>query len=243
MEAQAYAEMEALAGEHWWYVARFRIIADVLGRHLPSGASLLDFGAGMGVYAAGFRDRGWSVTAADVSDTALAACRAKGLAVIDLDGAGLAGRSFDGAVMGDVLEHVEDDVGALEKVAASVRPGGVILATVPAFELLWSGEDYVSHHLRRYTRSGLKRAILGAGLEPVTVSYFNFFLFPAVLAATLGARLFRPRRMYRSDIGPVTPWLNGLLTGIFAAERGLIGRAPIPVGASVLAVARVPGGG
>jgi hypothetical protein len=101
----------------------------------------------------------------------------------------------------------------------TLRPLGTLIATVPAYEFLWSGEDYVSEHLRRYTRKRLTRTLRSAGFENIWCSYYNTFLFPVVLLVTLGKRLFFPREMYCSNIKPLSEWQNELLYKVFAFER------------------------
>ena len=111
--------------------------------------------------------------------------------------------------------------------------------TVPAYEALWSGEDFVSQHYRRYTRGSLLAALRGAGLRPIWASYFNTLLFPAVVGAILGMRLTCPRAMYRSNVRELPGRINTLFCRVFAAERHLLRWVMFPVGASVLAVAEV----
>ncbi len=112
------------------------------------------------------------------------------------------------------------------------------MITVPAYEFLWSGEDYVSEHVRRYTRAGLKRQIRRAGLENIHCSYFNTFLLPAMAAAILTKRLFFPREMYRSNVAPLPRWQNEILYRAFRFEGSLLRWISFPAGASLMAVAR-----
>ncbi len=65
--------------------------------------------------------------------------------------------SFDLAVSLDVIEHLEDDVGAMRELRRTVAPGGALLVTVPAYQWLWSGHDVINHHHRRYTRARCRR--------------------------------------------------------------------------------------
>ena len=65
--------------------------------------------------------------------------------------------SFDLAVSLDVIEHLEDDLGALRELRRVVAPGGALLVTVPAYQWLWSGHDEINHHHRRYTRRSLQQ--------------------------------------------------------------------------------------
>ncbi len=145
------------------------------------------------------------------------------------------GGRFDLITMLDVLEHVPDEVGILKRLGSWLAPGGVLLLTVPAFEALWSGEDYVSNHLRRYTAPSLKKTMNAAGCGAARMTYFNTFLLPLQALAIWGSRIFRPRSKYVSDITPLNPLLNSVLTRIMEAERPLLKGRSLPLGGSLLA--------
>jgi SAM-dependent methyltransferase len=136
-----------------------------------------------------------------------------------------------------------------------LKPGGRVLITVPAHPGLWSAHDLALHHYRRYTRTGLLNAVTGAGLVVDRITYGMFLpLIPA-----LGWRLFLrrwrspvpgppqpgedPRERapgYHTDERPVPGWLNGLLLGVLSAEAWWMRRGPVPVGLSLMCVARKP---
>lgn len=239
MKSIAFDLMAELEDSYWWYRSRRRILCDLIARLVPRGDTVIDFGAGTGGTARALAERGYRVLAADLSETALEACRMRGLHTLDLKTGRLRDKSANCVLAGDVLEHVSDDLALLIALRRSLRPGGVLVATVPAYEFLWSGEDYVSEHVRRYTRSRLKRQLRLAGFERVWCSYFNTLLFPVIVAVTLTKRLLFPREMYRSDVAPLGNWPNEILYRLFAFERYLLRWGRLPVGASLLAVARL----
>jgi SAM-dependent methyltransferase len=222
---------------YWWYRARKEIIGATVRRFLPAGSKIVDFGSGTGVIARYLVDLGYEVVAADICTHMLRACRERGLNVIDLNRDWPANASADCVLACDVLEHIEDDIGLLRKLKFALRAGGFLIATVPAYDFLWSGEDYISEHFRRYRKPQLQKRIEKAGLQIEWSSYFNSLLLPVVTAAVLYKRLFRPRDMYRSDIEPLPDWLNNVLYRIFAIERHLLPRFHFPAGASILLVA------
>ena len=243
MDRQVYARMAELEDRHWWFVARRRILNEALRRYatLPAGALVLEAGCGTGGNlpmlarfgrVAGFepdheaRDLARRQGAFEIRPGALP------------DAIPFEPESFDLVVALDVLEHVSDDEASLSALAARLRPGGWSLLTVPALPFLWSGHDVSHHHHRRYLRSQVSALTRAAGLLPVRATYFNSLLFPAVAAvrlvkAGLGGRA-------REDDALPSQGLNRALTALFASERHLIGRVPLPVGVSLLMLARKP---
>jgi SAM-dependent methyltransferase len=82
----------------------------------------------------------------------------------DLGELPFADETFDGAVLGEVLEHVRDDRGALTELARVLRPGGILAVSVPAKPALYGPSDEWAGHVRRYTRPALIEACTEAGL-------------------------------------------------------------------------------
>jgi SAM-dependent methyltransferase len=230
--------MEDLEDTYWWYVARRKIVCETVRRFLTSNSEVLDFGSGSGGIAKALSEDGYKVVAADVSTEALAACRKAGLDTMDLKTTWPAAESLDCILACDVLEHVKEDVELLQKLRVALRPNGLLIATVPAYDFLWSGEDYISDHVRRYTRPLLARHAREAGFIIEKASYFNTFLLPLIAAILLYKRLLKPRDMYVSDIRPLPQWQNGILLKILMSERFVLPRCDLPIGASVLVVAR-----
>ena len=239
MKTVAYDLMAELEDSHWWYRARRQIVSEVIKRFVPPLSDIVDYGAGTGGTADSLRELGYNVVAADISEEALEGCRMRGLTTVNLKDESLKSSSADCVLAGDVLEHVHDDVALLFSLRQALRPGGLLVVTVPAYEFLWSGEDYVSEHVRRYTRKTLLQRLDLAGFRAVWCSYFNTLLFPVIASVRVAKRLLFPREMYRSDVVLLPEWQNDLLSTLFASERHLLRRVSFPVGASLLAVARI----
>lgn len=81
--------------------------------------------------------------------------------------------SFDTVFALNVVEHIADDVRALENCRRLVRPGGAVVILVPAYEWLHNRLDTHLGHYRRYTRGSLVEAFGRAGLEVTYSQYFN----------------------------------------------------------------------
>lgn len=239
MKTVAYDLMSELGDSHWWYRARRLIVSDVIMRFVPPQSNVIDYGAGTGGTAATLKEFGYKVLAADISEDVLEECRVRGLATVNLKKESLRDSSADCLLAGDVLEHVHDDVALLFSLRQALRPDGLLVITVPAYEFLWSGEDYVSEHVRRYTRKSLQQHLNLAGFRVVWCSYFNTLLFPIIALVRVTKRILFPRAMYRSDVVPLPEWQNEFLASVFAFERYLLRWMRLPAGASLLAVARL----
>ena len=83
----------------------------------------------------------------------------------------------DSCVCLNVLEHIQDDEAALQKMASMLSPGGVVVLIVPAFAVLFGPIDRNLGHYRRYDRRSLLRLAGKAGLRPVKLHYLNFVGF------------------------------------------------------------------
>ncbi len=230
-----------LEERHWWFVARRRILLGVLERNLDlkGGLQILDAGCGGGATMESLCRYG-SVRGIDISEEAVEYNRGRGREVIlgSIERMPFADNSFDLALALDVIEHVPDDLQALRELFRILRPGELLLVTVPALQMLWSAHDVSNVHYRRYTLGELRGRVETAGFEVVTATYFNSILFPLILVFRWLQRL-RPRST-ASDLTEVPQPLNTLLTGVFSLEKPFVGRIKLPFGVSALCFARKP---
>jgi SAM-dependent methyltransferase len=149
---------------------------------------------------------------------------------------------FAGVGFFDVLEHLDDDLAALRLAYAALRPRGVVIATVPAFQWLWSHHDEVHHHRRRYRKEDLGERLTAAGFSLEVLTYYNARLFPAAAIARLLSKALRLRAHPDTSVPPAP--VNRLLERVFLSERRTLARATtgggFRAGLSVLAVGRRP---
>jgi SAM-dependent methyltransferase len=239
MERVIYQHMEEFDGRHWWYRARRQILAALIRREVrpPPGAAILEVGCGSGHNLPMLAEFG-KVDALELDEAARAiAERRLGRSVMraplpELDG--VPGHHYDLIGAFDVIEHIEDDDAALASIAAKLKPGGTFIMTVPAHQWMWSAHDVLNHHKRRYSKRQLRSLIDNSPLRLRKLGYFNSLLFPVAVVQRLASNL---RGHDQADLTLPPPALNAALERVFAAERHLVGRLPLPPGLSLFAVA------
>jgi SAM-dependent methyltransferase len=252
MERTFYQDMRLAEDWDWWHAGRRRVLARILRRGLSScglpvsGAEILDVGCGTGGTTA-FLGREHRVIGCDVATDAVRLARGRGLALVRASAESLpfSPASFDVVLALDVLEHHDDDSAVALEARRVLRPGGLLLVTVPCFSFLWGPHDVLSHHRRRYVLPSLRASLERGGLRILRASYFNALLFPAAAMVQLVRRLLRRGRPVepRSDMADPqsTPRLfNAMLRETFAAEGPWLSRFPLPFGISAFALARRP---
>ena len=240
MERQVFDRMAELDSVHWWYVARRRILSEIIRRQVrpPADARILEIGCGTGHNLEMLRDFG-TVEAVELDPEArtLASSRL-GKPVHGGALPGIAGdfaNPFDMIALLDVLEHIEDDSGALQAIRSMLKPGGKLLLTVPINPWMWTAHDAVHHHHRRYRPREIRQLAWNSGLAVDFLSPFNSLLFPAIAAVRALGKV--TGKESSDDRLPARP-VNRLLTGLFGLEQHLIGRVPFPFGVSLVAVLR-----
>ncbi len=156
--------------------------------------------------------------------------------------------SFGLVALLDVVEHCADDAQVIAECYRVCAPGGYLAVTVPAFQWLWTDNDTVNGHKRRYTAGQLRQALETAGFATRRMSYAFFLVFPLAAGLLVLRRLSGRRQQvatphgdddaYQVEMEPTHPLLNTLLGGLGSAEAMLISRFDLPVGSSILALAQ-----
>ncbi|HEX4837312.1 MAG TPA: class I SAM-dependent methyltransferase [Solirubrobacteraceae bacterium] len=242
MELEYELQTHRAEDRHWWYQGRRHVLERAIERlGLPEQARILDAGCGSGRNMVELARHG-SVTGVELSDTSVQVARAREVGEV-LEGSVMDmpfdNAAFDLTVSLDVIEHLEDDVGALGELRRVTKPGGALLVTVPAYQWLWSGHDEVNHHHRRYSRRTLLAAAEHAGWRIERSTHFNSLLLPiAILLREL--ERFKPSTTKSSlDLWVPPAPLNWALRQPLHLEAAVIGRGgSIPAGLSLLAVFR-----
>jgi SAM-dependent methyltransferase len=239
MERIVYQQMAELDDRHWWYRARREVLAELIRREAqpPADAKILEIGCGTGHNFAMLAKFG-HVDGLELDDESRRLSETRlGRKVMSSplpELVGVQDRHYDLIGAFDVIEHVDDDLAALESIAAKLKPGGMFVMTVPAHQWMWSAHDVVNQHKRRYSRRTLKQLVEASPLKLRKIGYLNSLLFPLAVAERVASKL---RGKENADLKLPPAPLNAMFERIFAGERYLVGRLPLPPGLSLFAVA------
>lgn len=235
--AARYTELYA---RHWWWRAREEVVVREVARLLRQqgeGATpaILDVGCGDGLLFP--RLAGFGEVEGVEPDPALVSGRPdRTIHTLPFEDF-RPDRRYSLVLLLDVLEHLADPVGALAHCRALLRPGGRVLLTVPAFNVLWTAHDRLNHHFTRYRRRGLGKVVAEAGLREVRARYLFHWLFFAKLAVRAGESV--------REASPAAPALppGPLNRGLFLVcrlEERVLGPLRIPFGSSLMMSCEAP---
>lgn len=201
---------------------------------------ILDAGCGTGANLSHLQTRGGCI-GIDFSPGAVHLSRTRGhlkTAVASVTALPFAAGSIDAAISCDVLCHrsIPDPDIPLREMANALKPGGILLLNLPAYQWLYSSHDVHVHTARRFTKRQVQQMLSKAGLENIYATYWNTLLFPPIVAARLWRKI---RPLPASDLdGKTGDNMSAVFSCVLAIERLLLRIAPLPFGLSVLCVAR-----
>jgi SAM-dependent methyltransferase len=254
-DPEFFNHLARIESKHFWFRTRNRVIASLveqLTEALPDGYRVLEVGCGTGNVLRALEKtcRRGTVVGMDLFAEGLAFARTRtscGLVRGNLEQPGF-GVQFDLIGAFDVVEHLPGDLQVFRSIHAMLKPGGVLLLTVPAHQSLWSYFDEVSHHCRRYEIADLRGKLNQTGFEVEFLSQFMASTYPLLW---LVRRIKSSRRRAgslksnKSDLAlfldemRIVPVLNGLLTFVLTQEARLIkSRFVLPIGSSLILAAR-----
>jgi SAM-dependent methyltransferase len=151
---------------------------------------------------------------------------------------------FDVVTSFDVMQYVDDDYLVLTEMARVLKPGGGLVVTAAALDVLRGGHAGTWPEVRRYTTTRMRSIVEAAGLKVQRLTYLFASLFPAMCAVRMldragGAKAGRGDGDDWEMRVPAAP-INAALTWMLNGEAAISRRIPMPVGSSVLVVARKP---
>lgn len=180
-----FEQLAGLEAGNFWFQSRNALILLLLRKHSPTLESFLEIGCGTGFVLSGIASAFpyATLTGAEIYSAGLeyAAHRVPGAQFMQMDARNIPFElHFDALGAFDVLEHIEEDTIALGQMFAALKPGGILVLTVPQHPRLWSSQDERACHVRRYTAMELKQKVASAGFEVVDSGSFVALLLPVM---------------------------------------------------------------
>jgi SAM-dependent methyltransferase len=219
----------------WWARERRHFLVETVARQAQTGRHL-DVGCGRGTVPAGLAETGRTTVALDAHYFAdWKATDGVLYVVASADQLPFRQSVFESTSAFDLIEHFDDDGPVLTELRRVTTDDGVALITVPAFAALWGTHDERVGHRRRYVRRSLSQRLSYTGFRTAWASYFFSFLVPPAWA------LRRHPTRIKADRGRLAQALDPIVSMLCAAERRLLRIVRLPIGTSLLAVARPVG--
>jgi SAM-dependent methyltransferase len=238
-DAELISALSLAESKHFWHLSRNEFITRRLRKAgAEPGSTFLELGCGGGVVAAALAAEGYEVTGVDghlprVAEAAQRAPQSRFIVKdlrLGLDGLGT---GFDSVGLFDVIEHLDDPMDVLRSATALLRPGGLLVGTVPALMSLWSEVDVVSGHRLRYDLRSMRDLLSQVpGIDTIEVKYFNRMLVAPMWVVRRKTTEGDTKDTIVRQLTPPRPWVNATALAAFRAEH---------LSGPVLDAARIPG--
>lgn len=244
MGIEKFEIMERLEDQHWWFRVKRDIVSDQINTYHRGTGRGLDVGCGTGGVLKVLESELESVTGAEFDPhAAIIANRRTSTSTVVVQSRAEAlpfgHRSYSALTSLDVIEHLDNDVAALEEYHRVMTSGGLLVLTVPAYQWAWSRHDEALGHRRRYNRRSLRLATEAAGFEIQRITYFHSWLAPIAAALRLTPLRFILRGN-EEEVSYVHPLVNKLLYSVASIERRVLRHSNLPFGLSILLIATKP---
>lgn len=233
----------------FWFKHRNNCIVSVVKSYPPedSGA-IFDIGGGNGFVSLGLANAGFDVALVEPGRVGAFNGKNRGLKNVicaTTKTAKFNQHSLPAVGLFDVIEHIEDDLAFLKSIRSLIKKGGRLYVTVPSYPFLWSGEDVLAGHFRRYTLGGISNVLKSVGFEVEFSSYiFRFIPIPIFLLRVLPYKLGlskveRKTKKTSRDHGVKGGLMVNIIRAILQPEiDNLNQKKAMPFGGSCLIVAK-----
>lgn len=239
-----YRVMFEIEDGYWWYQGLRVLLRDLLARYAPRDARILDAGCGTGANLQMMQAYGCAI-GVDLAEPAIHFCRARGIPperalVASITDLPFSANHFDLAVSFDVICNIADDVGTFAEIARVLKPGARFIVQLPAYQWLWSAHDVAVGHQRRYTARMTRAKLAQAGFQVERILHINTLFLPFVaIERLIRRRALNNGHVVQSDLQMNLPRLvNASLATLYRAEARVAARVDLPIGLSIIAIAR-----
>lgn len=184
-------DLERIEESDFWSKVKAKLVLK-----LVEGKNILDVGCASGRLSKSLIDRGYNVTAIDTDYKAVEISKKKGINSFVADiSEWQTDQKFDCIILGDVLEHIQDDKEAIRKIYNMLNPNGCIVVNVPAYQALFSKHDLALGHKRRYSNKELKTKLKESGFNIEYFRHWNLLALPIAITVKLSKKDYPHERV------------------------------------------------
>lgn len=242
MESIEYQRMYELEDHHWWFQGRLNLVSRLLDLHRPTNTQgkprLLDIGCGTGLFLSKVSSQ-YQIFGLDFSREALSFSRNRGiprLVCADSQRIPYAANSFDIVTAFDLIEHVTGDDQLVAEAWRVLRPGGIMIATVPAHPSIWSAHDVALHHKRRYVMDQFDGLFVQDHWNRVRLTWAFCTIYPVAALVRSIQKMIPKEGEPKADTGYTPNWLNSILKTWHNLEGAWALKHNLPWGLTILTV-------
>ncbi len=248
--SDAFKLLFEIEEKNFWFVNRNKIIINLFKKHVGEEVNkVLEIGSGTGYVLKGLNDtfKNYNLYGSEIHLEGIkyAESRLRNIEFIQVDATNMPFENeFNAIGAFDVLEHIEQDLKVIQQVHKALKSGGLFIISVPQYQWMWSVNDDIAYHKRRYSRKELKNKLLSEGFEIDYVSSFVFILFPVMYIS----RLFKQKKVHEiteeiifkeMNELKLNPMLNSIFGALMKIDVFLIKNGiSLPFGGSLIIVAK-----
>lgn len=235
-------KFQSLENAHFFETGRKKIFQTLLDKYIKrANLKILDIGCGAGEMLEYFKKFG-TARGLEIHSLSAELARKKGFEVksVKFENWPFAGEKFDIISLFDVLEHIEDDRTALQKIYAELNSSGFVVISAPAFKIVWGTTDIAAQHFRRYRKQELREKLEEAGFKIVKLTYFNSYLAPFIFMFLLLKRFLTLNNFIKTKLNHEYfnyPLLNNLCKNILFKEAKYLLNKNFCFGMSIFVIA------
>lgn len=223
MDYKDYKMQNKAGHEYCWFRAKNNLIQNLFEFYLPRNKKnkILNIGCGTGSDLKILKKFG-EITAIDIDEKALEKISDENIEKIcaDVLNYEFKNNHYDAVCCFDVLEHLENDQKILKKIHSSLKSGGILFLTVPAFNFLFSQHDLALSHKRRYSKLEISEKTKTAGFKTQKIFYWNSIFFLPIAALRIFKKiLLSKNKNYTSEARPLNKYLNQIIYFILNLEN------------------------
>jgi len=241
VEINKMAELET---DYWWHRGKVFLIQNLIEKYFPQNKDLkiLEVGCGTGGLTKHLTNYG-DVTGFDISEDAVSYCKSSGLTNIFVQDLNVFDpkpyeNTYDLVLALDVLEHIQDDVGAMKKISVILKKDGLFFINVPAHKFLWSEHDEALEHKRRYHSLELLKKLYDSNYEVLNKSHFVFVVSPIIILYRFWGNLFGKSAYPKTSYVILPKKINNFMVKILELETHVMKKISLPFGVTLNAIAR-----